>query len=118
MSKHTPGPWVASEYVGPPFHAGERGSRVDAAAASDYPATRPIAIVHGDNAVWLGVGAAEANARLIAAAPRLLAVAEELIALDLSCHQADDGETSCSDLDCGFCALVQDAKTALKVATP
>jgi hypothetical protein len=88
LSGHTPGPWLASEYIGPPFHDGERGSRVDAVAAADYPATRPIAIVHGDNAVWLRDGEAEANALLVAAAPDLLAVVERYRVLIVLLNEA------------------------------
>ena len=65
MSKHTAGPWEISKHATPAYHP-QFG--VYAPAANDH------AIVTGPNA--------EADARLIAAAPDLLAALKEMLSID------------------------------------
>jgi hypothetical protein len=66
MSKHTPGPWTA----------GIHGLTVDAVhpVRNDATGTTPVAFISG----YFGE-AQEANARLIAAAPELLAALEAVM---------------------------------------
>ena len=61
-AKHTPGPWEAGHYNGTPTIFDSRGN-----------GTIPLATVHD-----VTTGDPEANARLIAAAPDLLAACEAL----------------------------------------
>jgi len=64
-AKHTPGPWFIE------------GMDMDIKSPSDHPGFR-LAQVHGGRPWW----EREANARLIAAAPELLATLQELIDIE------------------------------------
>jgi hypothetical protein len=73
MSKHTPGPWK--------FHRSVRASNFGGYRAGVFgPEAALVAYAHGGNSDDRDV--AEANARLIAAAPDLLAALRRLVAED------------------------------------
>jgi hypothetical protein len=74
MSAHTPGPWVARAVPNGEY-APERVFEVYA----NLDMERPVAMVHGQNAVWLKEGEDVANAALIAAAPELFDEGEKAL---------------------------------------
>lgn len=79
MEKHTPGPWVATmEPNGREF--GVDAGRWGICICADAP----------------GSGSAEYNARLIAAAPKLLLIAENLVRLLENCA-VESGVCCCGD---------------------
>lgn len=71
MSKHTPGPWTLKATTCG-IGCCDDIQEVYAQYPGDDEPIRQIASVDGGNAVWLREGEAEANDRLIAAAPSLL----------------------------------------------
>ncbi len=84
MSAHTPGPWVLTEVpcglgcctvydINAQYVGDERPER---------HITGVVAHANGGNAVWLREGEADANAKLIASAPSLLAALEALLEMD------------------------------------
>ncbi len=87
--KHTPGPWISSEW------------RKDGRGGGEY---KEIGALHGS--VWIAdvrtpvePGNGTANAHLITAAPELLAACERNVS-SCSC-----GSTMRPDLPCGDCVL-------------
>ena len=85
-AKHTPGPWATERFgKGPRYH-------INAPATLDLAACHLVADVYG-----------LANARLIAAAPTLLAALEAE-------HEALGCETDVTGQPCGTCDLIAAAK--------
>jgi|SRR6185437_9026901 len=78
MANHTPGPWIFDKTnVGHTAHAGY------ALYAPDFETGHEFCYVlcSGEKERVLGIGVPEANARLIAAAPELLASLREILSL-------------------------------------
>ena len=77
-AKHTPGPWRFSEAFGPEnMHC---GFEVEEARA-DFNYRGPVArLLHCEHIGGITLGESEANARLISAAPDMLAALSELVA--------------------------------------
>lgn len=98
MSKHTPGPWVAEEHL-------ERIITVETAQDEIYN-RRDIAQVGFDPEERL---TSEANARLIAAAPDLLAALERLL------RWTNRGNADQHDKGCR--CLIHEAEAAIAKAT-
>lgn len=74
---HTPGPWTLTQRTCS-IGCCDDIHEVAGQYPEDAEPCRHIATVNGGNAVWLHEGESEANARLIAAAPDMLALLEEL----------------------------------------
>ena len=70
MTKHTPGPWVIAERV--------RTARIDNARM-----VRPADHCNYEHGATAIIGTSEADANLIAAAPELLQVLQEIVRKDL-----------------------------------
>lgn len=105
--KHTPGPWSVSQ----------KNTDPDAAFADEHYQISGAPFGHA--APWIAEtyggllrGQAEANARLIAAAPELLALLEEVVQATASC---ECGLSSCSI--CGADSLNGRIRAALAKAT-
>lgn len=112
-TKHTPGPWKAHKPGG--FSPAEPDWVITGGVAPD-PVTRarylPVAKVYrtrDPNPMWRQDEDNEANARLIEAAPDLLAVAEVLAGLRM-----DAARTVA--MGPGFALLVRDAQAAVEKA--
>ena len=94
-SKHTPGPWGLTEHNGPrDITCRRKHWRVGQLVGGQ----RGVAIVFGPEA---GPNPTDANARLVAAAPQLLAALEELVVV---CDELDARE----DLPHEFDGLILD----------
>jgi hypothetical protein len=90
MSKHTPGPWHTSGRLGSGFD-----TKVQIHHKSEHIDGGYFATVHATNKTAEALAAMDANARLIAAAPDLLAAAERL----LSAFESFDRITNPAILD-------------------
>ena len=95
MTKHTPGPW----------HARGQGIYIDGEPGDDYEEIYEHARAHENMPGGISAAEADANAKLIAAAPDLLEAVRQLLgALDLTLdvyydpnledHRREDGELS------------------------
>jgi hypothetical protein len=79
MSKHTPGPW---EWTRDEWHGGYSGLAGPNGAEVLYP---DHCNDGDDGAAWFEEFASDADRRLIAAAPELLALLESLLELESDC---------------------------------
>lgn len=105
MSKYTPGPWEYKKAIKPKgvdqeedcliYAKDERGATLHIAETFQYQNDD-----HG-----AANGTAEANARLIAAAPELLGICKELIGKQ---------RTDCNDRNCGNCSVCNTKKAIAK----
>ena len=87
VAEHTPGPW----YVGSRDKEFCLAVHSEAPGLSGYRAADVCRVWHTrENAALRSIG--EANARLIAAAPELLAALEDLMAMRSECFIPNDGD--------------------------
>ena len=88
-SKHTPGPWI----VDPAEQHAQSGERIFKVCQGHDGARRAGGLIADTSAWWVDTMSAEANARLIAAAPDGLAMAEHFIECETL---GDDGCSYCN----------------------
>lgn len=106
-TKHTPGPWTFSKSD---IFGDIRYYIAQADNAKYTPHYSDVATLIAETVSTEREAIQEANARLIAAAPELLAALKAMVALDEEEHQRGPG-----DID--ICKEVQDAYAAIAKAT-
>lgn len=74
-SKHTPGPWHTPREIFRPMHSGFRADTFEAIGVGNGASHVALVSVTGCSSIW----EADANARLIAAAPELLSSLETVL---------------------------------------
>lgn len=98
---HTPSPWLAVRDPGH-FHS------LSTVAAGDRAEINKRHRMQVEVGGWAGPAEQEANTRLIAAAPKLLAALRSLL---------EDVEEDCGDPECGDCKPWRPARAAIAKAT-